>query len=99
MKVVLAFAPERRGVTIVRDRQSWGGRAPVRWRVGLLARAPPVAASHLFKVFVSCRWLMVLAMHHGVRGFEAMGLFCHLLTFPFGVFIYAATRYGYTEKI
>lgn len=33
---------------------------------------------------------MVLAMHHGVRGFEAMGLFCHLLTFQFSVFIYAA---------
>lgn len=35
---------------------------------------------------------MVFAMHHGVLGFEAMGLIGPLLTFRFGVLIDAATR-------
>ena len=35
---------------------------------------------------------MVLAMRHGVLGYEAMDLNRLLINFPFGVFNYAATR-------
>ena len=35
---------------------------------------------------------MVLAMRHGVLGYEAMGLNCLFPIFAFGVFNYAATR-------
>jgi hypothetical protein len=37
---------------------------------------------------------MVLAMRHGVLGYEAMGLNCLFPIFAFGVFNYAATRIG-----
>ena len=37
---------------------------------------------------------MVLAMRHGVLGYEAMDLNRLLINFPFGVFNYAATRAG-----
>lgn len=42
---------------------------------------------------------MVLAMRHGVLGYEAMDLNRLLINFPFGVFNYAATRVAdWSEK-
>jgi hypothetical protein len=41
---------------------------------------------------------MVLAMRHGVLGYEAMGLNCLFPIFAFGVFNYAATRTNNKSK-
>lgn len=37
---------------------------------------------------------MILAMHHGVFGYEAMGLKRFLTNFTFGVYIYEASPFG-----
>ena len=42
---------------------------------------------------------MVLAMRHGVLGYEAMGLNCLFPIFAFGVFNYAATRLNCARKL
>jgi hypothetical protein len=42
--------------------------------------------------------LMVLAMRHGVLGYEAMGLNRTFHNPPFGVFSYEATRRGHPPK-
>ena len=41
---------------------------------------------------------MVLAMRHGVLGYEAMDLNHLLINFPFGVFNYVATRRDPTPR-